>query len=114
MTPAASEFKPLSKEQAVKKPGLMEMPVHDEPQPTNIGRADVTPKIGFILEIDGRMKNKFDSESEARETAIQLKARFPMLQVKIYDAVEKTRTVISTAADDPVDSGNGGAPIDLA
>jgi hypothetical protein len=98
----------------MKKPGLMEMPVHDEPHLTNIGRADVTPKNGFILEIDGRMKNQFERESDARAKAVELKERFPMLQVKIYDAVEKIRTVISTAADDPVDSGNGGAPVELA
>ena len=97
----------------MKKPGLIEMPVHDEVQPTNIGRADVMPKSGFILEVDGRMKNQFESESDARAKAIQLKARFPMLQVKIYDAVEKTRTVISTAADDPVDAGNGGARVEI-
>lgn len=98
----------------MKKPGLMEMPVHDEPQPTNISRADVTPKSGFILEVDGRMKNQFESQSDARAKAIELKARFPMLQVKIYDAVEKTRTVVSTAADDPVDTGNGGARVEIA
>ena len=98
----------------MKKPGLMEMPVQDEPQPTNIGRADIIPKSGYILEIDGRMKNRFESESDARAKAIQLKARFPMLQVKVYDAVEKTRTLVSTAADDPVDAGNGGARVEIA
>ena len=85
----------------MKKPGLMEMPVQDEPQAANIGRADIIPKSGYILEIDGRMKNRFESESDARAEAIQLKARFPMLQVKIYDAVEKTRTLVSAAADEP-------------
>ena len=98
----------------MKKPGLMDMPVHDEPQPTNIARADVTPESGFILEVDGRMKNRFDSESDARAKAVELKARFPMLRVRIYDAVEKTRMEISAPADDPVDSGNGGAPVELA
>lgn len=98
----------------MKKPGLMEMPIQDEPQPTNISRADITPRSGFILEIDGRMKNQFESESDARAQAIQLKARFPMLQVKIYDAVEKTRTLVSTAADDPAEAGNGGARVEIA
>lgn len=98
----------------MKKPGLMEMPLHDEPPPTNIGRADIIPKSGYILEIDGRMKNRFDSESDARAKGIELKARFPMLQVKVYDAVEKTRTLVSTAADDPVDAGNGGARVEIA
>ena len=98
----------------MKKPGLMEMPILDEPQPKNIHRADVTPSSGFVVEIDGQMKRQFESESDARAEARQLKARFPMLQVKIYNAVEKTRTVISTAADDPVDSPNGGTSVELA
>jgi len=85
----------------MKKPGLMEMPIIDEPQPKNIYRADITPSSGFILEVDGRMKKQFESESEARAEALQLKERFPMLQVKVYDAVEKTRMLISMAADDP-------------
>jgi hypothetical protein len=97
----------------MKKPGLMEMPVHDEPQPTNITRADVTPRNGYILEVDGRMKDQFESESDARSKAIQLKARFPMLQIKIYDAVEKTRTVIATD-DDPADTASGGGQIEMA
>jgi hypothetical protein len=98
----------------MKKPGLMELAVRDEPQPTNSTRADITPKSGFILEVDGRMKNQFESESDARAKAIQLKARFPMLQVKIYDAVEKTRTMVSTAADEAVDAGNRGARVEIA
>jgi hypothetical protein len=60
------------------------------------------------------MKDRFDSESDARAKAVELKARFPMLQVRIYDAVEKTRMEISTATDDPVGSGNGGTPVELA
>jgi hypothetical protein len=97
----------------MKKPGLMEMPVHDEAQPTNIARADVTPKNGYILEVDGRMKDRFESESDARSKAIQLKARFPMLQIKIYDAVEKTRTAIS-AGDDRLDAEGGGGQVEVA
>jgi hypothetical protein len=98
--------KRLERKKAMKKPDLMEMPVHDESPPINIGRADIAPKSGFILEIDGRMKNQFESESDAMAEAIQLKARFPMLQVKIYDAVQKTRAVVSTA----VTGGDGEAP----
>ena len=85
----------------MKKPGLMEMPILDEPQPKNIHRADVTPSSGFVVEIDGQMKKQFESESDARADALQLKARFPMLQVKVYDAVEKTRMSILATTDDP-------------
>lgn len=83
----------------MKKRTLMELPAHDEPPPKNIYRADITPSSGFVLEIDGRMKKQFESESDARTEALRLKSRFPMLQVKVYDAVEKTRVLILPSAD---------------
>jgi len=90
----------LSQEHPMKKPRLMELPAHDEPQATTIHRADLAPSHGFVLEIDGRMKKQFETESDARTEALQLKSRFPMLQVKVYDAVGKTRTLVSLTADD--------------
>jgi len=96
---AAARIAGPVEEQVVKKPTLMELPAHDEPQPNNIHRADITPLSGFILEIDGRMKRQFESDSEARTEALRLKSRFPMLQVRVYDAVEKTRVLISPSAD---------------
>jgi hypothetical protein len=84
----------------MKKPELMEMPVLDEPQPKNIYRADIMPTSGFILEVDGRMKKQFESESDARAEAHQLKTRFPMLQVNVYDAVEKIRKPVLTTTED--------------
>ena len=53
-----------------------------------------------LTEIDGRMKKQFETERDARTEALQLKSRFPTLQVKIYDAVERTRTLVSLTADD--------------
>ena len=91
------------KQGTMKKSDVMQMPVHDELPPANIGRVDITPKSGFILEIDGRLKNRFEREGDAIAEAVQLKARFPKIQVKIYDAVEKTRAVVSL--DDPLGAG---------
>jgi hypothetical protein len=90
----------------MKKSDMMQMPVHDESPPVNIGRVDITPKSGFIIEIDGRLKNRFDSESDAIAEAVQLKARFPKIQVKIYDAVEMTRAVVSADGVEPADAGH--------
>ncbi len=87
----------------MKKTDVMQMPVLDELPPVNIGRVDITPRSGFIIEVDGRLKNRFDNESDAMAEAVQLKTRFPMIQVKIYDAVEKTRAVVSL--DDPLGAG---------
>ena len=66
----------------MKKP--LTMP--DEPQPRNITRADLVMTEGFGLEVDGRMKTVFPTLDAAQR---DLKAEFPMLQVKVYDAAEK-------------------------
>jgi hypothetical protein len=44
---------------------------------------------GFGLEVDGRMKTVFPTLETAQKRARDLKAEFPMLQVKVYDAAEK-------------------------
>ena len=44
------------------------------------------PNTGYALEVDGRLKTEF----ETKEGAEELKKRFPMLRVKIYDAETKT------------------------
>jgi hypothetical protein len=59
-----------------------------EPQPRNITRADLVMTEGFGLEVDGRMKTVFPTLEAARKRAKALKAEFPMLQVKVYDAAE--------------------------
>jgi hypothetical protein len=42
---------------------------------------------GYALEVDGRLKAEFAT----RDGAVELKKRFPMLRIKIYDAQTKTR-----------------------
>jgi hypothetical protein len=53
------------------------------------------PASGFAIEVDGRMKTQFATEEGARSGAEELKRRFPMLQVRIYDAESKTRREVS-------------------
>ena len=49
------------------------------------------PKTGFSLEIAGRLKAEFSTKAGAEQGAVELKRRFPMLQIRIYDASLKTR-----------------------
>jgi hypothetical protein len=49
------------------------------------------PKSGFALEIDGRLKTEFSTKEGAEHGAIELKRRFPMLQIRIYDAATHSR-----------------------
>ena len=63
--------------------------IPDELQPRNITRADLVMTEGFGMEVDGRMKTVFPTLEAAQKRARDLKADFPMLQVKVYDAAEK-------------------------
>jgi hypothetical protein len=49
------------------------------------------PTSGFAIEVDGRLKTQFATREGARNGADELKRRFPMLQIRIYDAAAKTR-----------------------
>jgi hypothetical protein len=49
------------------------------------------PGSGYALEVDGRLKAEFATEDGAKMGAEELKKRFPMLQIRIYDAQTQTR-----------------------
>ena len=55
------------------------------------GRTTELPKSGFALEIDGRLKTEFSTKEGAERGATELKHRFPMLQIRIYDAGTQSR-----------------------
>jgi hypothetical protein len=61
-------------------------------------RADLMPSEGFGLEVDGRMKMVFPTLQAALKRAHDLKAEFPMLQIKVYDAAEKTSRLLESSA----------------
>lgn len=52
------------------------------------------PKAGFALEVDGRLKTEFATKEGAEKGAAELKRRFPMLQVRVYDALAHIRQEI--------------------
>jgi hypothetical protein len=49
------------------------------------------PDSGYTLEVDGRLKAEFATRDGAKAGAEELKKRFPMLRVRVYDAQTKTR-----------------------
>lgn len=72
-TPAATTTKPVS-----------------PPAP----RADVPPEAGFTLQVDGHFKKQFETLAQAKQAATDLKSRFPILRIEIYDATKKARLPI--------------------
>lgn len=67
----------------------------DEPEAKKAIRADRPPTEGFATIVDGHFKSEFDTVDAAEASGRKLKSEFPMLQIEIYDAVEKVRTLLS-------------------
>jgi hypothetical protein len=82
------------KDQMIKKPTLR----IQEPQPRNIQRADIAPANGYAMVVDGHFKTQFSEEDAANNAASELLANFPMLQVEIYNAKEKSRMLVKEPA----------------
>jgi hypothetical protein len=76
----------------------------EEPEPKKKAvRADRPPTEGFATIVDGHFKSEFDTAEAAEISGRKLKTAYPMLQVQVYDAAMKVRTLLSsaTAADIP-------------
>lgn len=54
-----------------------------------IATAHQLPASGYALEVDGRLKAEFATRDGAETGAVELKKRFPMLRIRIYDAQTK-------------------------
>jgi hypothetical protein len=69
--------------------------------PANL-RANALPTEGYILSVDGKMKTQYQTRAQAAAAASKLKKSFPMIQVAVYDAAEKTYFPIN-AEGTPID-----------
>jgi hypothetical protein len=76
---------------------MMKKPVLsiDEPQPKKAVRADRPPTDGFATIVDGHFKSEFNTVDAAEASGRKLKSAYPMLQIEIYDAAMKVRTLLS-------------------
>jgi hypothetical protein len=84
----------------VKKPPLV-MKEKATEQPANNGTtrpkntsANLRPTEGYILEIDGKFKSEYENSEAALKVGLELKKKYPHIQVKVYDAKERTRTPV--------------------
>src|SRR6516164_2024169 len=48
----------------------------------------------YQLQIDRQTKRSFKTSEAARSAALEIKSRFPALQVSIYDGLTKSRTMV--------------------
>ena len=85
----------------VKKPPLV-MKEKTAEQPANNGAtrpknppANVRPTEGYVLEIDGKFKSEYETSEAAMKVGVELKKKYPNIQVKVYDVKERTRTLVA-------------------
>src|SRR3954469_2757682 len=67
----------------------------DEPEPKKAPRADRPPTAGFVVIVDGHFKSEFATVDAAEASGRKLKSAYPMLQIEIYDAATRVRTLLS-------------------
>jgi hypothetical protein len=65
----------------------------DENRPKNL-KANVLPTEGYGLEIDGRVKSQYDTAEAAANAGLELKRKYPFIQIVVFDAKARTRTVV--------------------
>jgi hypothetical protein len=58
-------------------------------------RRQQTDTERYLLQIDGQTKRSFKTPEAAQGVALEIKARFPILQVSIYDSVSNSRIVVN-------------------
>jgi hypothetical protein len=51
--------------------------------------AQELPQSGYAVVVDGQVKTEFTTPEGAQNGARDLKRRFPMLQIKVYDAATR-------------------------
>ncbi len=64
-------------------------------KPVNV-QANALPRDGFVLAVDGKLKTRFDTAKDATAAAAKLKETYPVIQVAVYDAVERTYSPVET------------------
>jgi hypothetical protein len=68
-----------------------ELRLHETKKPANL-RADAMPVDGYVLTVDGKLKTRYETAKEAMTAGTKLKQNYPVIQVAMYDAAERTYT----------------------
>ena len=84
----------------VKKPLAIKEKATERPENNGTTRpknpsANVLPTDGFVLQIDGKFKSEYETTEQAMKAGLELKMKYPFLQVIIYDAKERTRALVA-------------------
>jgi hypothetical protein len=67
---------------------LQEVKHQETKKPTN-PPANTMPTDGYVLSIDHKFKTSFTSAKDAMVAGVKLKQSYPVIQVAVYDAMER-------------------------
>lgn len=67
------------------------------PAPMQQKATQELPKTGYALVVDGLLKTEFKTKEDAQKGAEDLKRRFPMLQIKVFDAQAQRSEDVASA-----------------
>lgn len=56
--------------------------------------ANAMPPDGYVLTVDGKLKTRYETETEAVAAGSKLKQKFPMILVSVFEAVGRTYTPV--------------------
>jgi hypothetical protein len=71
----------------------------DKPTKPSNKRGDALPTDGFGLEVDRKMKSLYDTSEAAMKAGLEIKRKFPLVQVTVFDAVARTRMPVEVPKD---------------
>ena len=77
----------------MKEPTVDQAASNDTPRPKNTS-ASTIPSEGYVLEIDGKLKSEFQTSEAAMKSGQELKKKYPQIQINVYDAKERARTLV--------------------
>jgi hypothetical protein len=84
---------PKTQEPMGQEPKAQEIMLQDTKKPANL-RANAVPVDGYVLSVDGKLKTRYESAKDANAAGAKLKQTYPVIQVAIYDAVERNYTPV--------------------
>ena len=83
----------LGRKEPAKEPAFEHPTDNGTTRPKNLA-ANRIPSVGYVLEIDGKFKSEFETLEVAMKAALELKKKYPQIQVNVYDAKEHARTLV--------------------
>jgi hypothetical protein len=92
----------VSKEPKIKEPGnsetkSQEIKLQESKKPENL-RMNAVPLDGFVLSVDGKLKTRYATAEDATAAGVKLKQSYPVIQIAVYDATERTYTPVEAQA----------------